>query len=630
MDQQLKFNILTNVIGSEKVDRFMNGVESMGGKFLKAAGTLYVFDMARRAAEFGLGKAQALIDYGDQLEALSEKTGIGSQALSGYKAAADQANLSFEGLEKGLKKFSQQLGDPNSKKFQDTLAAIGITSRDSAVVMDQLADKFANMENGPKKAALAVSLFGKAGIDMIPFLNQGSEALSKFGVKFSTDFTKNADEFNDALAISKNLLTEQAIAISEKYIPVLTDLAKAWNDVQISNRGATDLDGSSAAIKEFAQSAYTAFKFLAEGLDGIFTNILIVWTQASTIAKEAANILTLGKSSGSDFGDIGANFGKAWEAGDKDIKDSITEYQKRADERQADVFKFEQALFKTTEDRKNRTTDKKRTGGDTTLPSDELEKEADSIKKFRAEQEGQIALEKIKAQAFQLSTFEIERKTIAQQINNKATSESIKWSDESKAKLALVTEEIIKQRIAIIDNQEAEKQKFGPGAQAAFKTYLESVRDVSKQTEQMFTKAFANIEDVFVSFIRNGKADFKAFADAVIDDLVRISLRQATMGIYGSIGSLFNPSTNAVGDGAAAGVNLGNPGTSVTPFSVSGKLGATSQSAGGGINIQVTVNADGQTKTSGSQLGANMAAAISAAVKSQLVVEKRPGGLLAN
>lgn len=628
MEQQLKFNILTDVIGSEKIKTLGNQVDSMSSSIVKSAGALYLLDMARKAVTFGIDQAKSIIEFGDQLEALSEKTGIGSQALSGYKAAADQANLSFEGLEKGLKKFSQQLGDPNSKNFNDTLKSIGITSKDSATIMDQLADKFSNMENGPKKAALAVSLFGKAGIDMIPFLNQGADALSRFGIKFSGEFTRNADEFNDTLSISKNLILEQAIAISEKYIPVLTDLGKAWNDVQVANREATNFDNSEVDIKAFAAAVYSTFKELADGIDSIFTHIKTEFIFIKSLNAEAANIMTLGLSSGSGFGNIAKNFGEDWKAGDNSIKQSLDDYKKRTEARKADISNFEESLLKSIDERKAGGKSKKSSSGGAAvaLPDAEL----DAIKKFKAEQMGQIELEKLKANSYLMSNSELEKMTIAQQIHNQASKESIKWSEDSKAKLEAVTAEIIKQRIAIIDQAEAQKASFGNGARVALKSYLETVRDVSKQTEQMFTKAFNNIEDVFVSFIKTGKSDFKAFADAVIDDLIRISVRQATMGIYSSIGSYFSPGSTAAagGGGGVAGVNLGNPGVSVTPFSVSGKLGGGSQSSSGPVNITVTVNNSGSDLSG--DTGSALGSMIASVVKNTIVIEKRPGGLLAS
>lgn len=673
MNQELKFNIINNVVGSEKVDKFLSGIDSIGDRVVKAAGSLYILNNARQALDYGFSQAKSIIEYGDSLEKLSEKVGIGSQALSGYRAAAELADIGFDGLEKSLKKFSQHLGDHNAKDFNNVLKALGITSRDSSVIIDQLADKFSKMENGPKKAAIAVALFGKSGIDMIPFLNQGSEALSKFGVKFSSDFTKNSAEFNDTLTLSKNLILEQSIALAEKYIPVLTDVAKAWNDVQISNRKATKLDDSLTSVKEFALSTYTVFKFLSEGLDGIFTNIKNEWIFLKNLNAEAANILTFGASSG-NFGSISKHFGKDWEAGNKELKESISEYQKRSEERKFDVFKFEQALEKTTLDRKNNKTNKsnKNTRGDDNynLQSND----SDAVKRFQKEQQGQIELEKNKLESYRLSSTELAKLNIEQQIRNQSDKEAIKLNNDGKVALSKVTDEIIRQRIELIEREEAQKRSYAVGASRAFNSYLENVRDVSKQTEQMFSRAFGNIEDSLVNFVKEGKRNFEDFTNAVIDDLIRISIRQATLGLYQGIGSFFAGGAAAsVGAGAAstAGLTLGS-GITVAPFANGGVMTSkgsiplnyyanggianrpqlavfgegrvpeayvplpdgrsipVSMKGGGGnaISISVQVDASGNSQVSGDKEGVSLGEGIADAVKGVLIKELRPGGIL--
>ena len=68
------------------------------------------------------------------------------------------------------------------------------TLRDSEQVLLDLADRFQAMPDGAEKAALAVDIFGKAGAEMIPFLNQGREGIgalkqeaAELGLQLSAD-----------------------------------------------------------------------------------------------------------------------------------------------------------------------------------------------------------------------------------------------------------------------------------------------------------------------------------------------------------------------------------------------------------------------------------------------------------
>lgn len=82
------------------------------------------------------------------------------------------------------------------------------------------------------------------------------------------------------------------------------------------------------------------------------------------------------------------------------------------------------------------------------------------------------------------------------------------------------------------------------GANASYQNYLEEARNVSKQTESLFTNAFSGMEDALVSFVRTGTLSFSDFANAVLDDLARIGVRMATssalQAVFGSaLGGLF-------------------------------------------------------------------------------------------
>lgn len=74
------------------------------------------------------------------------------------------------------------------------------------------------------------------------------------------------------------------------------------------------------------------------------------------------------------------------------------------------------------------------------------------------------------------------------------------------------------------------------GAQEAMANYLEDVRNVSKQVEDVMTNAFKGAEDVLVTFLTTGKLDFKSFANSLIADIARIQAKQILGSILGSGG----------------------------------------------------------------------------------------------
>ncbi|MCK9600979.1 MAG: phage tail tape measure protein, partial [Sphaerochaeta sp.] len=158
-------------------------------------------------------------NFGDEINDMSQRTGIATEILSGYKLAADNSGTSIEGLASGLKLLSRNMFDTSmgTGEAKDAFDFLGIsvvnadgTLRDSNEVMLDVADRFRGMENGAQKTALSMDIFGKSGADLIPMLNMGRDGLreaykdaERFGMIVSQQAATAADEFNDKLGNMK-------------------------------------------------------------------------------------------------------------------------------------------------------------------------------------------------------------------------------------------------------------------------------------------------------------------------------------------------------------------------------------------------------------------------------------------
>ncbi|GJB83942.1 phage tail tape measure protein [Aeromonas caviae] len=102
------------------------------------------------------------------------------------------------------------------------------------------------------------------------------------------------------------------------------------------------------------------------------------------------------------------------------------------------------------------------------------------------------------------------------------------------------------------------QSSWSNGATAALENYLDSAADVAGQTQELFTNAFSNLEDGIVQFIKTGKASFKDFADAIIEDLIRIQVRQAAAGFLSSAFGFLGGGGAALGQGTMTGFSEGS------------------------------------------------------------------------
>jgi lambda family phage tail tape measure protein len=95
----------------------------------------------------------------------------------------------------------------------------------------------------------------------------------------------------------------------------------------------------------------------------------------------------------------------------------------------------------------------------------------------------------------------------------------------------------------------AKQGDFANGAMEALADYISGVADIAKQTEDVFSKAFGNLEDAFTEFFATGKLNFKEFGEALVRDLQRIFVRQnitgplaqATQDGFGGLQNILGP-----------------------------------------------------------------------------------------
>lgn len=223
------------------------------------------------------------IDSADALDEMAQRTGIAVESLSLLVPAAELSAVSTEKFEAGLKKLATGMLEAatGSEASAQNFEALGVavqnqdgTLRDSEQVLLDLADRFQAMPDGAEKAALAVDIFGKAGAEMIPFLNQGREGIgalkqeaAELGLQLSADTAAQAGNFNDALDKLKLATTSIGNQIIASFLPALNDMAGGM--VESAKQGGTlraILDGVVRVLKTLALGAATVGKaFVALG-----------------------------------------------------------------------------------------------------------------------------------------------------------------------------------------------------------------------------------------------------------------------------------------------------------------------------------------------------------------------------
>jgi|694.fasta_scaffold03503_12 hypothetical protein len=200
---------------------------SVGAVTGKIAGLTAVLAAIGSAAQI-----KGLIDSADNMNKLSQKTGIAVSELSSLANTADLAGVSNEQLGSALVKLNKSIAEAasGSKEQSEAFKNLGISVKDAngnirptADILGDVAGAFSGAADGATKTQYAMALFGKAGADLIPFLNTGKQGITEFGASFGDDFAKNAEAFNDNIT---KINQQLKLILVDGINPMLVGLSK--------------------------------------------------------------------------------------------------------------------------------------------------------------------------------------------------------------------------------------------------------------------------------------------------------------------------------------------------------------------------------------------------------------------
>jgi hypothetical protein len=277
---------------SRETDRFHKQLKSQFagmGKVLGAFGIGFsVVGIVRGLTTAG----KAAIEFGDEMQKASAKTGIAVEDLSELAYAAKQNDIEISGLNTALKKMQVTLSEAGSgsKSANETLSALGLTFQQLQALepdkqFEVLADRISGLKDPADRTRAAVELFGRAGADLLPLFEQGAA-----GIRAMRE---------EAQRMGATLTGEQAKALAEAD-DAIKRLGQAWDGAARSVTGfiALPLAGFLDKITGALTSQEPPLKRIAglwadfggiisAGPTGIATRLLKEFTSA---AKEAASV----------------------------------------------------------------------------------------------------------------------------------------------------------------------------------------------------------------------------------------------------------------------------------------------------------------------------------------------------
>ena len=204
-------------------------------KAVPAATDNILSGLSKMGAALGIGfSVGAVINFGksvfdaaSQIHDLSEQLGISSEAVQGFKFAAEQSGSSLDAVASAITKMNQHLSAGDDSTVA-ALKAAGLSFQNIRNLSPEdaflaIADAIQKVPDPMKQSELAITLFGKSAAELLPAIKEGFRGVSDGASKMSEETIKSLEAAQDAWTHLGN----QVVIVSGNMIGALTRAGNA-------------------------------------------------------------------------------------------------------------------------------------------------------------------------------------------------------------------------------------------------------------------------------------------------------------------------------------------------------------------------------------------------------------------
>lgn len=242
--------------------------------------------------------ANKTAQYGDNVDKMSQKIGISAEAYQKWDYVMQRAGGSVDSLKMGMKTLSQQ-AEQNSEDFQ----RLGISQEEVAnLSQEDLFERtikgLSEMEAGTERAALASKLLGRAGVDLGPLLNGGSEAIEeqmelaeKYGMIMPDSAVKASAAFEDSMTTMNMTMQGLKNRLMGDFLPAMTQITDGLALIFTGDMSGADsiIEGVESIIQGINEKLPSIMELGGKIVSGLATAIL---NSAPLIFEQGTKLIT--------------------------------------------------------------------------------------------------------------------------------------------------------------------------------------------------------------------------------------------------------------------------------------------------------------------------------------------------
>ena len=595
---------------------FQSGLKGAMGGLEKVKDAAKVVGVAILAAGTAMAyMTKKSIDNMDTLAKQSQMAGVTTESLSALAYAADLAGVSQDTLVTSMARLSKGMSDAAMdtgealKGFQAlNIDYKNIQSTDDALL--QISERFSQLADGTNKTAIAISLFGRSGAQLIPLLNGGAEGFEKLkqeaeklGLVIGGDTTKSAEQFNDSLTQLGSIFTGLGNEIATATLPLLNSITQAlfnsWIESDQFRVGIQEIIRTD--LPRWLDNVAYGFAFTADVIGNVI-NIVRGFIQVLQHAGDVISYVMANVEYSMAITDQAQESALAKQSSVLlKLKQNEKDFDQFQKEKIANAWRYSDEL----EAIQNQTSDDAGIGLSIIKPQaprmvdpNQVDKTANMLKEaslvsaeFDRERQHAIGMLQIKADMAGLANNE---KRVQEAVNAVLDATSAKLQEISDKREKAAGQGADSKTLAEYDRQALEVERLGSmyevitrqmeeatiasqmtfsfGWNKAFAQFSEDAQNYGAMAADMFGSLVSNMNTAIDNFVDNGKLSFSEFAESVIKDLIKIQLKMQAnklleMGIKFAIGAF---SAGATPSGGVPGGDVGSHSTFASGGTITG------------------------------------------------------------
>ncbi|HUU53129.1 MAG TPA: phage tail tape measure protein, partial [Candidatus Bathyarchaeia archaeon] len=213
-----------------KVRKTGDSLTAIGAR-MTAVGTAIVAPFA--------ASTKAFSTFGDSIAKMSRRTGVSTEALSGLAHATELSGSTLAVLEKGLRGMARGLFDAKrgTGEMKDAMTELNLKYTDLEGLSPEeqffkISDAIKGVQDPTIKAALAMKIFGRAGSELVPLMDEGSDGMRKMmkdaadlGLVLDSKTAKQAEILTDQMLRAGRSIRALSIVIGATLAPTVSFLS---------------------------------------------------------------------------------------------------------------------------------------------------------------------------------------------------------------------------------------------------------------------------------------------------------------------------------------------------------------------------------------------------------------------